>query len=740
MALSNDVVTQFAKLLDNNDNKDEGTVVKGTYKKINNVEYVQIDGSDVLTPVETAVDAEDNERVQVLIKDHYAVVTANITSPAARSKSVADLKDEVDELGNTVQMMDNTIVAQGNSIILMENNINQQGNTINQHDNIIHEQNDRILSLNNTVIAQGNAIEATNNSVVAQGNVIDSMNNTVTEHGNNLNLLNNTVVAQGNRITQNYNTIVQQGNTITQQGNTINQQNNVITELDNTVRSQGNVIVAQGNVIDAQGNQLTLHNSEITILNSAFVIQNGVLTGLSQIILNELDADYAQIDFANINTASIKNLYATSGIIQNIQTQIIEGKEVYVSGDLMAVNISGSLVKAGTIVADRLVFRDENGLFKALNANGEINDVDQDETNSLMGNVIAAHSITADKMLVNDLSAFNATIGGFNIGQSNIHSTGKDTINSPDPGIFLASDGQMVIGDNHNHIKFYKDQDSNEYKLDVRLDKLYLGTSQQTADQQLMGLVELSANNITSVFRSTGGSNLIKNSVGFSNTDFWIYTGTISTYQSDSLSASGSEFILTGASTLEQTYSTQLGVAYSVSFKYKHTATGNADDVKVELIGDGDTTITVLETDDVNNEWVSVTLTDNDGNPITYNATTTTPKIRISCTANNTLEITDLIVSQGMNDVWSGYIDEVYGKEHKLDKNGLRLYSESSNNSSHMTSNSYLLKDGENIVGELSKDRVYSDSGIFNKKQKIGNLTTMVLDSNNIIEYVEGGA
>ena len=739
MALSNDVVTQFAKLLDNNDNKDEGTVVKGTYKKINNIEYVQIDGSDILTPVETAVDAEDNERVQVLIKDHYAVVTANITSPAARSKSVADLKDEVDELGNTVQMMDNTIVAQGNSIVLMENNINQQGNTINQHDNIIHEQNDRILSLNNTVIAQGNAIEATNNSVVAQGNVIDSMNNTITEHGNNLNLLNNTVVAQGNSITQNYNTIVQQGNTITQQGNTINQQNNVITELNNTVRSQGNVIVAQGNVIDAQGNQLTLHNSEITILNSAFVIRDGVLTGLSQIILDELDADYAQIDFANIDTASIKNLYATSGIIQHIRTEIIDGKEVYVSGDLAAVNISGSLINAGTIVADKLLFRNQDGLYKALNFNGEFNEVLQDDTNSLNGKVIAADSVTASKIHVDDLSAFNATIGGFIIDSDKIHSITKNTINSQAPGVYMDADGQMVIGDDHNHIKFYKDtNNNNQYKLDVRLDKLYLGSSSQTADQEFQGMVELSANNITSIFRSTGGSNLIRNSVGFSNTDFWIPTGTITTYQEDSLSASGSEFILNGTSTLEQNYSTQQGTEYSISFKYKHTATGNADIVKVELIGDGQTSITVLNTSEISNNWQAVTLLDSNENPTTYTASTTTPKIKITCSANNTLEITDLIIAQGLTDVWSGFVDEIYGKEHKLDKNGLRLYSETSNDSSHITSTSYLLKDGETVVGELSKNRVYSDSGIFNKKQSIGRLVTTALDSNNIIEYVEG--
>ena len=63
------------------------------------IEYVQPDGSDVLTPVESTVEAKTGERVQVLIKDHFATVTGNISSPAARSKDVKDLADTVNEQG-----------------------------------------------------------------------------------------------------------------------------------------------------------------------------------------------------------------------------------------------------------------------------------------------------------------------------------------------------------------------------------------------------------------------------------------------------------------------------------------------------------------------------------------------------------------------------------------------------------------------------------------------------------------
>lgn len=721
MALSHEVVSQFAKLVDNQPKKDEGVTVKGTYKMIGDIEYVQLDGSDVLTPVESTVEAKTGERVQVLIKDHFATVTGNISSPAARSKDVKDLADTVDEQGNTIQQMDNTIVQQGNSIIQMNTSINQHETTINQHETKINQQGDQIVSINNTVIAQGNSIEANHNAIIAQGNEIDSMNNTITSHGNSITSMNNTLQQHDNRITQNSNTITQQGNTITQQGNKI-------TEIDNTVQTQGNTIVAQGNTIDAHGTQLTTHNSQITILNSGFVIQDGVLTGLSTAVINKLKSDtldtgYAKIDFANIQMAAVQKLFTESGIIKDLVVQ--EGS---ITGELVGVTLKGDLIEGNTIVADKLVIKGSDGLYYKLNTNGETIESNQTSENSLNGQVIAAKSITASKIQVTDLVAFGATIGGFDITDSSINTHLKTSIDSSTNGIYLDSDGQMAIGNDINHIKYYKDEDNN-FILDVRLDKLYLGTSQQTADQQFQGMVEISANNLTAVFKTSGGSNLLRNSVGYAGTDFWLTAGTITTNQNDDMSLSGSEFILTNDASLEQIYSTQPGTLYSIAFKYKHTVVGSANRVKVEITGNGNTK-TILDTTEAKGEWTTVTLDE------PYEATTNSPKIVISCAGDDIFEITDLIISQGTNDVWSGFMDEVYGKKHQLDANGLRLYSETSNRSTNTTSTSYQLKDGSNIIGELTRERVYSQMGEFDQGTKIGRLRTVVLDNDNIIEYI----
>ena len=102
MALSKDLINQFVKLTTPEQQPTE-TTVNGTYKKVGNVEYVQIDGSDILTPVESTVTADNDDRVQVLIKNHKAIITGNITSPSARHKHVSTIKDEVDEFGTTIE-------------------------------------------------------------------------------------------------------------------------------------------------------------------------------------------------------------------------------------------------------------------------------------------------------------------------------------------------------------------------------------------------------------------------------------------------------------------------------------------------------------------------------------------------------------------------------------------------------------------------------------------------------------
>lgn len=469
MALSKDVMSQFAKAMVPKQESKEATL-NATYKKIDGKEYVQLDGSDILTPVTSSVVAETDDRVKVIIKDHAATVIGNITSPSARNKDLNTLKNEVDENGNTIKRMDTVIQQQQTSINQIDTKINQHDVLINQHDTVINQHGDTISSINNTLILQGNAIEANNNSIIAQGNQIESINNTVKEQGNSIVSINNTIVQQGNDIKLNANNIEAQGNTIKQQGDTIS--------------SINNKVIAQGNTIDAHDTKIKAHDSDINIINSGFVIKDGVLTGLSKIVLNDLEtntlkAGYAKIDFSNIGIAAIEKLFTDSGIIKDL---IVD--EGHITGELVGVTIKGDLIEGNTIKADKLVIKGSDGLYYKLNTNGETVESEQTNENSLNGSIITAKSITASKIQVTDLVAFGATIGGFDINNDSIHTHLKDSINSNANGLFFGKDGQIYIGDNNNKLKYYKD-DNGKWRFEISADSIKINTHSKTITEEL---------------------------------------------------------------------------------------------------------------------------------------------------------------------------------------------------------------------------------------------------------------
>lgn len=111
MDLSNDLISKFVKITSNQSNNKtkEGTAY-GTIVEFENKMYVKLDGSDLLTPINSTSDVKDGERVTIMIKDHNAVVTGNITSPSASSGDVKKVTQDVTNLGGEIAEFE-TIVA-----------------------------------------------------------------------------------------------------------------------------------------------------------------------------------------------------------------------------------------------------------------------------------------------------------------------------------------------------------------------------------------------------------------------------------------------------------------------------------------------------------------------------------------------------------------------------------------------------------------------------------------------------
>lgn len=89
MSLSRDLVDQFVKITNDDSKTKKETTVFGTTVESDGKMYVQLDGSDRLTPVMATADTLPGERVTVMIKNHTATITGNMTSPAARTGDVA---------------------------------------------------------------------------------------------------------------------------------------------------------------------------------------------------------------------------------------------------------------------------------------------------------------------------------------------------------------------------------------------------------------------------------------------------------------------------------------------------------------------------------------------------------------------------------------------------------------------------------------------------------------------------
>lgn len=100
MALSNDIIMQLVK--SNKETKQPSeTTVLGTVV-VDGRTYVRLDGSDLLTPVNTTSAVKNDDRVNVLIKNHTATITGNMSDPSASGAVVEAQGQQITEFEEIV--------------------------------------------------------------------------------------------------------------------------------------------------------------------------------------------------------------------------------------------------------------------------------------------------------------------------------------------------------------------------------------------------------------------------------------------------------------------------------------------------------------------------------------------------------------------------------------------------------------------------------------------------------------
>lgn len=130
MSLSTELITQFVKATnDKNKSKEpKETVMYGTIIEDSGVFYVRLDGSDLLTPISATTNVKNNERVTVMIKNHTATVTGNLTSPAATILDIGDVTDAAGKImGFEIRLseMEGTVDSNTDRITISESTVRQ---------------------------------------------------------------------------------------------------------------------------------------------------------------------------------------------------------------------------------------------------------------------------------------------------------------------------------------------------------------------------------------------------------------------------------------------------------------------------------------------------------------------------------------------------------------------------------------------------------------------------------------
>lgn len=464
MALSQELISQFAKITkDDNKTPNEATVY-GTAVEYNDKMYVKLDGSDLLTPASTTADISNGDRVTVLIKNHSATVTGNVSSPSAK-------KDVVDQIGNQITEFE--------IVIADKVSVKDFDAQVGRIDELV---SDNILVKEKLTAAEAEIGDLTADNVVIKESLT---------------------------------------------ANKAEIEDLQAKKLDVDIADIKYATVESLDVTNADIHNLQADYGDFKVLTTdKFAANDASIKDLEAEKLSATEAElkYANIDFANINEAAIKKLFTDSGIIKDLIVS-----EGHITGELVGVTIKGDLIEAGTLKADKLVVKGSDGLYYKLNMTAEKVEALQTDQNSLDGSVITAKSITATKIMVDDLVAFDATIGGFNITTESIYSGVKSSPLNTTRGIYMDREGQLAIGDSKNFMRYYKDKDGT-YKLELTANSITFGASGESVEDVIGNIqndVDSLRDEITTLLRiESSRGTIFKNNTVSTVLSAVIYHGT----------------------------------------------------------------------------------------------------------------------------------------------------------------------------------------------------------------------
>ena len=493
--LSSALIDQFVKVTkDEKEVKTENTHY-GTIVAYDGKHYVKIDGSDQLTPIPaTTTNAKDGERVRVTIKNHTLTVTGNISNPSATTgemqeveKQVGDISDQITEFEIVIA---DKIVAE--DIEAINGYFESIKSKVGQFDHMeavmaeIDELQAKYASLDHITATDIEALNADIENLKSEFGDFTHISaediEAINAEFDNLKAYNATFTYVSAEVLEAMKADIKEADIKYAKIDFANINEASIKNLFANKATTDELDAKYANIDLANVGEATIDK----LISDSATIQN-------------LNTKYANINFANIGEAAVEKIFSESGIIEDLIVR--EGK---ITGELVGVTIKGDLIEGNTIKADKLVVKGSDGIYYKLNFEaGTFKDGEAVPTDALHGSVIAAKSITAEKVAVTDLVAFGATIGGFKIGQNSLYSDVKSTVNNTTRGVYMDTDGQFAVGDSDNYLKFFKDTDG-KYKLKIAAESLEFAASGKSVQETIDDVkndVETLRSEITTLLR-----------------------------------------------------------------------------------------------------------------------------------------------------------------------------------------------------------------------------------------------
>lgn len=511
MALSNQLLSEFAKITNDKSKEQKNTTAYGEVIRVGSDSFVRIDGSELLTPFERTVTVKQGDRVRLKVENHSVTVTGNLSDPSYSSSDGESNHGKIEEFDIIISHKITTdeiyaITGYFEQIQAIIANI-EELHAIYAEIEELKATYATIDHLNAEDMKVINAeIEKIKSEIIESGHISADDLDAVRAYFNNVQAYNADFVYVSAEV--------------------IKALKAELEELDVEHLNARYAQIDFANIGQAAINKLKANFADIDLANITVAAIDNLtakmvnidFATINQATIDSLKAKYAEIDFSNIGIAAIEKLFTDSGIIKDLIVE--QGK---ITGELVGVTIKGDLIEGNTIKADKLVVLGEDGIYYKLNIDGldhistteaakfvllteEPDDWEENykdyykivnneyvhlsdanapifQTNTfyklsstyqngLDGTNIIAQSVTADKIRVSDLVAFGATIGGFDIDTHSIHSHLKTSATSNAQGLYLNDSGEMAVGDANRFMKYFYDQATNTYKLEIKADSI----------------------------------------------------------------------------------------------------------------------------------------------------------------------------------------------------------------------------------------------------------------------------